>query len=436
MTNVLLSIALVLLFILIGGLFAGAEMALVSLRDSQIEGMAKRSARGKRVARLAANPNRFLAAVQIGVTLSGFMSAAFGEATLAGKLRPVLRDLGAPEGLSHVFATVIITLIVAYFSLVFGELVPKRIALQRAEGVALVIGRPLDRFATIARPAVWLLSRSTNLVVRLIGADPGTAKETITQEELRGLVAAHDELTDDERALIDDVFAAGDRQVSEVMIPRTEVDFLDGSMTASRAARIVADSPHSRYPVVGENQDDVIGFVHVRDLLTAKGRAVTVADLAREVEHLPGSKNVLAALSEMRRAGNHVAIVVDEYGGTDGLVTLEDLIEEVIGEIRDEYDVSGERRHRQLATGETEVDGLLNLDDFAEATSLQLPDGPYETVGGYVMSTLRRLPAIGDQVEHDGRNLIVAELDGRRIAKVRVTPSAGVPSEQTEPAAS
>jgi len=231
------------------------------------------------------------------------------------------------------------------------------------------------------------------------------------------------------------VFAAGQRQISEVMIPRTEVDFLDAGMTVSRAGRQVADSPHSRYPVVGRSQDDVLGFVHIRDLLTPShpaGRAATVGDVARQVTQLPGSKKVLAALSEMRRGGHHLAIVVDEYGGTDGIVTLEDLIEEVIGEIRDEYDEAiDEPRHSP--SGEIEVDGLLNLDDFAEATGVLLPDGPYETAAGFVLSRLGQLPAVGDAVRVDGRSLDVLELDGRRIARLRLGPAVQDP-ETASPA--
>ncbi len=430
MTDILLSIGLVLVLVMVGGVFAAGEMALVSLREGQLNGLAARGPRGERVRELASNPNRFLATVQIGVTLSGFLSAAFGEATLSSKLRPVLVDAGLAKGFSDVIATIIITLIVAYFALVLGELAPKRIALQRAESIAVTLAPALDRMAIAARPAIWLLSRSTNLIVRLLGGDPTTSREAITEEELRGLVASHENLTHEERQLIDDVFAAGERQVSEVMVPRTEVVFLEGGMTISRAVRAVADSPHSRYPVVGEGRDDVIGFVHIRDLLApdrSAERTTTVGSIAREVLHLPGSKKVLAALSEMRRDGSHVAIVVDEYGGTDGIVTLEDLIEEVIGDIHDEYDVLDAAGARTVA-GETEVDGRLNLDEFAEATGLVLPPGPYETAAGYVMGALGRLPSVDDTVTVDGHTIQVRELDGRRVARLLVTTVSSDPA--------
>jgi putative hemolysin len=287
---------------------------------------------------------------------------------------------------------------------------------------ALLLAPFLDRFASIMRPVVWLLSRSTDILVRLLGGDPGAKRMAITEEELRGLVASHESLTKDERKLIDEVFAAGERQLREVMIPRTEVEFLDGSMTVARAAKLTSTAPHSRYPVTRGSQDDILGFVHVRDLLmpAAKARTTKVADVSREVKLLPGSKRVLPAMSEMRREGHHLAIVVDEYGGTAGIVTLEDLIEEVIGDIRDEYDAPSDESLRQLG-GEVEADGLLNLDEVEEHTGVRLPEGPYETLAGFVMASLGHLPRVGEAVEADRHRLEVTELDGRRVARVRVT---------------
>jgi putative hemolysin len=315
-----------------------------------------------------------------------------------------------------------VTALISYVSLVLGELVPKRLGLQRSEGIALAVASPLDRLATLFRPVIWLLSVTGDALVRLLGGDPDANRETISGEELRDLVAAHESLGRDERALIDDVFSAGDRQVREVMLPRTEVEFLDGAMTVGRAARIAGSSPHSRYPVVGESTDDVVGFIHLRDLLVRPDgdRSTTVGEVAREVKRLPGTKRVLAALSEMRREGHHMAIVVDEYGGTDGIVTLEDLIEEVIGEIHDEYDTppapGGARSD--------ELDGLCNLDEVRESTGLELPDGPYETLAGFVMADLGTLPTVGAEVEVEGWRLTVTELDGRRASRVRVIPPA------------
>jgi putative hemolysin len=431
------SIVMVVVFVLIGGAFSGAEIALVSLRESQVRGLADSGRRGQAVQRLLSDPNRFLAAVQVGVTLAGFFSAAFGASTLSQPLARWLAGRGLSVGLADTLALVFVTIAISYLSLVVGELTPKRLALQRAEGFALLVAAPLNAIAKLFRPLIWLLSKSTDILVRLLGGDPKLSGEAISQEELRDLVAAHESLTSDERRLIDEVFRAGERQVREVMTPRTEVAFLEASMTASRAAKLVADSNWSRFPVVGRDEDDVIGFVHVRDLFLPNhpaGRAATVGDLAREVKRLPGTAGVLKALSEMRRENQHLAIVVDEYGGTDGIVTLEDLIEEVIGEIYDEYDEEVAPDGKQPPGGPREVDGLLNLDDFAEVTGLQLPDGPYETVAGYVLAELGRLPQVGDTVEVEGRTLTVVELDGRRISRILVSPPPE-PTDDEAPAA-
>jgi putative hemolysin len=423
MSGFVVDAALVLFFILLGALFAGTEIALVSLREGQIKALAERGRRGERVARLAQDPNRFLAAVQVGVTLAGFAASAFGASTLAERLSPTLEDAGLSEGVASTLSFLLLLVLITYLSLVFSELAPKRIALQRSEGWALIWAGPLDLLATLFRPVIWLLSRSSDLVVRLFGVDPAEQRDAITEDELRGLVAQHESLTKDERKLIDDVFAAGERQLREVMLPRTEVAFLDASMTLSRAIKETAAQPHSRYPVAGASQDDVIGFLHVRDLMVpaTKARGMRVADVVREVKLLPGSKRVLPAMSEMRREGHHMAIVVDEYGGTAGIVTLEDLIEEVIGDIRDEYDVQ-EGDPLQFRGGEVEADGLLNLDEVRTVTGVTLPEGPYETLAGYVMATLGHVPRTGEAVEVDGHRLEVSELDGRRVARVRVTP--------------
>jgi putative hemolysin len=422
-TDVLLSMGLILVLILLGGVFVAGEISLISLRESQVKGLADRGRRGERVASLTANPNRFLAAVQIGVTAAGFLSAAFGEARLSSHLAPQLEKLGMSAGVADVVSLILITLVISYVAITVGELTPKRLGLQRAEGTALLLAPVVDRFARIARPVIWLLSRTTDLLVRLVGGDPSASRDAISEEELRGLVAAHESLTKDERKLIDEVFAAGERQLREVMIPRTEVEFLEASMTVARASKVTSTAPHSRYPVTRANQDDVVGFVHVRDLLVppTKARSLKVGDVTRDVKLLPDTKKVLPALSEMRREGHHLAIVMDEYGGTAGIVTLEDLIEEVIGDIRDEYDTPDTAALR-FRGGDLEADGLLNLDEVQEQTGVALPEGPYETLAGYIMAALGHVPKKGEAVEVDGHRLEVTELDGRRVARVRVIP--------------
>src|SRR4051794_35308578 len=436
-SDVWLNVLMVIVFVLIGGFFSGTELALISLRESQVRALSEQGRRGAALHSLLADPNRFLATVQIGVTLATLSASAFGAETLNEPFSAALESWGVSPQVAVPLAFIVVTVGVSYLSLVLGELTPKRLALQRAEGLAMLVASPLNRLATLNRPVVWVLSKSTNGLVRLVGGDPKVSGEAISQEELRDLVAAHESLTSDERRLIDEVFRAGDREVREVMTPRTEVEFLEASMTASRAAKLVGESSWSRYPVAGRDEDDVVGFVHVRDLFLPNhpaGRAATVGDLAREVKRLPGTAGVLTALSEMRRENQHLAIVVDEYGGTDGIGTLEDLIEEGIGEIYDEYDAAVAPEGRQPPGGPREVDGLLNLDDFTQATGLGLPDGPYETAAGYVLAELGRLPEVGDTIEVEGRTITVQELDGRRIARLLVSAPAE-PAEETSPEA-
>jgi putative hemolysin len=424
MTGTLASAAIVLALILVEALFVASELALVSLRDSQVRRLAERGRRGAAVAKLVSDPNRFLAVVQIGVTLTALLSSAYGAVTLSGTAKDALVEhAGMSDGLAGFIGVVGVTLIISYVTLVIGELAPKRLALQNAEGVALLVGPFLDRMAIIARPVIWLLSRSTNLVVRMLGGDPNTSREAITAEEVRALVAGNTEIAPDERDLIEEVFAAGERQLREVLVPRTEVEFLDESTPLFKAAQIAVGSPHSRYPVYRESHDDVVGFVHVRDLLdpAQSGLSTPVGDVIRPVLYLPASKRVLAVLSEMRREGHHLAIVVDEYGGTAGIVTLEDLVEELVGDIRDEYDVE-DAQARRLHGGALEIDGLLNLDDFSDETGVELPEGPYETVAGYLMAVLGHLPQVGEMTMVGGHRLSVTEVDGRRVARVRVTP--------------
>lgn len=276
---------------------------------------------------------------------------------------------------------------------------------------------------------------ATRLVTALLGASPTAGRERISESELRDLVAANTVLDPVERRIIDEVLVAGASLVREVMMPRTEVVFLAAGLTLPAAARIARAETHTRYPVVDGTHDDVIGFVHLRDLLMRPDgdTCTTIRELIREVKRLPGSKRVLAALTEMRRERHHLAVVVDEYGGTAGIVTLEDLIEELVGEIHDEYDATPDPVPGGVAA---ELDGRLNLATFAERAGFALPPGPYETVGGFVMAALGRLPAIGDEVlvasgpgpgatgradEGGGWVLRVLALDGRRVARVGVS---------------
>lgn len=424
---------LILLFIVIGGVFAAAEMALVSLRESQVKQLSVRGRRGRTVAELTADPNRFLSAVQIGVTLAGFLSAAFGGATLADSLAVVLIGWGMPSGVAGPVALVAITVVISYFSIVIGELTAKRLAMQRAESFAIALGPMVNAIARLATPVIWFLGKSTDLLVRVLGGDPNASREEVTDEELREMVGSSQTLGDEERQIVDEVFAAGEVSLREAMIPRTEVDFLDGAMPAYKAFREVQGAPHSRYPVIGEGLDDVIGFVHVRDLadLDPAERNAPVRELVRPVGSLPQSVKILRALTEMRQTRQHLVIVRDEYGGTAGIVTIEDLVEELIGDITDEFDLEASPA-TDSHDATVELDGLVTLEDFSQQVGYVLPEGPYDTVAGFVMAQLGTLPQVGDTCEvtlsaDDDPDTVsrfelkVVELDGRRAARLRLT---------------
>jgi putative hemolysin len=423
--DLLLNIVLVVIFVLIGGVFAATEMALVTLRESQVNALAARGRRGEKVAELSRNPNTFLSAVQIGVTVAGFASAAYGASSIAPSVAPLLISWGLDEAAAATVATIALTLVIAYLSLVLGELVPKRLAIQRNAAFAYAVAPVVSRFAWFMRPVIWLLSVSTNLLVRLLGGDPNKNGEEMTEEELREIVSSHEGLPDDERRILDDVLSLRGRQISEVMRPRPEVIALDSAITVADALDRVRDLPYSRYPVLDQSIDDIAGFVHVRDLHEAAlaDGSVSMTSLVRELAYLPSTARVLPTLTDMRARGNQIAVVVDEYGGTDGIVTLEDLVEEVVGEIFDEYDTDGAPAPLIPAGGGI-VDGRLNLQDFEEATGLQLPRGTSDTVAGFVVERLGRLARQGDIVEVDGATIRVAAVERRRIAELEVTPRA------------
>lgn len=426
MNELALNIALVVVFVLVGGVFAATEMALVTLRESQINAIAARGKRGEKVAGLARNPNTFLSAVQIGVTVAGFASAAYGATSIAPSVAPLIESWGADPALALTLATLLLTLVIAYLSLVLGELVPKRLAIQRNAQFAYVVAPVFDGFATLMRPVIWLLSVSTNAVVRLLGGDPNKTGEEMTDEEVRDIVASHDGLPDDERRILEDVLSLRGRQLSEVMRPRPEVTALDDTATIGEAIAQVRELPFSRYPVADTSIDDIVGFVHVRDLFDAASAETDapLSTIVRSIPYFPSTARVLPTLTKMRAEGYQIAVVVDEYGGTDGIVTLEDLVEEVVGEIFDEYDTAvAPVSDREI------IDGRLNLQDFSEATGITLPRGASDTVAGFVTERLGRLAVVGDTVDVDGATIQVTAMDRRRIAEVRVTPREQEPEE-------
>ena len=417
------SIGLIAALIVLGAIFVAAEIALVSLRESQIKQIATRGKRGAKVASVASNPNRLLATLQVGVTVTGFLSAALGADRLGDHFIPWLESRGLSGDSASTASLIGLTFIIAYFSLVFGELVPKRVALYRTEQIAMYSAGFIDVVAKIFRPIIWVLSHSTSIVVRIFGIDPKEQRSQISEEELLDLVAGHAALTDEERDIVEEVFNASERQVHEVMVPRTEVDFMDASLTVGKAISLAIEKAHSRYPVVRGSSDEVVGFIHVRDLLDTSlaNNNAKIQELARNIMYLPGTKAILPALTEMRNQRQHLAIVLDEYGGTDGIVTLEDLVETLIGDIRDEYDTDEADVSQESHTGDFEVDGLISLEDLMEETGIELPEGPYETASGFVMHFLGRIPVVSDVVGVNGVRITVLSMEGKRAGRLLIS---------------
>ncbi|MET0590152.1 MAG: hemolysin family protein [Naasia sp.] len=420
--DTLWNLALVMLFILIGGIFAGTELAIVSLRESQIKGIEESGDRGRKIGKLVRDPNLFLSAVQVGVTLAGFFSSAYGAATLSPDLVPLLVGIGLPADVAGTVAFIGMTLFIAYLSLVFGELVPKRLAMQRSIAFTKVLAPPLGALARLMKPIIWLLSVSTNAVVRLLGGDPSVRSDTVTREEVRDLIVSNPDITDDSKSILEDVFRVHDRRLVEVMRPRPDVEFLRGDMTVAEARIAVTDLTHSRFPVMRDTVDDIVGFIHVKDLLAA-GPDLLLSAVARDILPLPTSVRVLDALSAMRKQKSQIVLVVDEYGGTEGIATMEDLVEELVGEIYDEYDdgQDPEDSHRRLGRV-VEVDGGLIIDELEEIAGTDIPEGGYETVAGFILDRLGRLADVGDRVEYDGFVFTVTAVEGNRILRVRVEP--------------
>ena len=422
-----LNILLILVFLVLGSVFSGTELALVSLRGSQVDQMEMEDARGARVAKIAHDPNTFLSTVQIGVTLCGFLSASFGESAISPFIVPSVISWGVPANVAPTLTTVVLTLIISYFSIVISEMVPKRIAMQRTEQIARAVVPAIDIFATICKPIIWLIAKNTNGIVRLMGLDPNETESEVSDDELRVLVNTNTRLSKDERTILDDVFDASETIVAEVMRPRADVVFLDGNQSIADAASYVRGMPYSRYPVTGKDFDDVIGFVHVRDLLDVRDpKAENVADVVREGISLPGTSKLLPSLELLRKRGIHLAVVIDEYGGTDGIVTLEDMTEELVGDIRDEYDLPTEKggeRTEQTAfvNGVATIEGGMTIEDFADLTGIELEDGPYETVAGYFLAHTGKMGEVGEVLRsEDGYDMVVTQVADRRIATLEV----------------
>ncbi|MEV0629612.1 hemolysin family protein [Nonomuraea wenchangensis] len=415
-------LALVVVLVILNAVFAGSELALISLREGQLRRLEQRGQGGKVLARLARDPNQFLATIQLVITLSGFLASATAAVTLSEPLVPLLGFLGDA---ANPIAIVLVTIVLTFLTLVFGELAPERVAMQRAESWALLVARPLSLIATLSRPVVWALARSTDLAVRLMGGDPDRHREEISPEEIRDLVATHRGFTPEQRLIISGAVEISDRVLREVLVSRREVFTLDAATPVEPARRLLAASGHSRAPVVGgRGLDEVTGIVNLRDLLIDE-HATTAADVARPPLLLPDSLPVSDALRRFKAERQQFALVIDERGSVNGIVTLEDLLEEVVGEIYDETDRDVLAAVREadgalLLTGTFPVHDLPDLDVHLE----ERPDGDYTTVAGLVLTLLGHVPtAPGESVEIGGWRFQVVAVERHAITRVRLIAS-------------
>lgn len=415
--GVWVSVLVVLVLLVIGGLFTATELALVSLRRGELDELRSRGRRGARVATLAGEPTRFLGAVQIGSIVAGFFAAAYATATLAEPLGDLMSgDLG--DGGGETLAVLIVTLATTFLALIIAELTPRRYAMQRPLPVAALLGPLLDRLASVFRPVIWLLEKCTNGVLRVLRIDPRDSRAEMTVEEVRELVLTHEEVPEHEKTIIRQVFAAGNRTVRQAMVPRAAIDFLSADTTGARARRSAWEHTHTRYPVLDGADDRVAGFLHVRDLFAPElDPSAPIRELIRPITAYPPNKKLLTVLGEMQTGAENIAAVVDEYGALMGMVTLEDIVEELVGEMYDEYD----RIPIGSAGDATVVNGLTSLSDFGRRIGFELPAGRYDTVGGYLQAALDRTPRVGDAVEVGGHRLTVDSVDGWRVEQVIVT---------------
>jgi putative hemolysin len=422
-------LGLIVVLILLNGVFAATEIALVTIRRSRLQQLIDEGHKAAlRVQRLKTNPGRFLAVIQIGINFLGFLASAFAAVSLVDGMASWLAQFGPLEEAASAIALIVVTGLLTIFTIIFGELVPKQIGLAHAERVAMSTSRLLEVLGTLFGPLVAFLTWTTRQISRLFGADVA-AEERISSEELRLIIEQGGEqgiLEAEEEQMIHAVIELGDQRVHEVMIPRIAMVTLAATGTFEDAIETVVEEGHSRIPVYETTVDEIVGILYAKDLLpflkAGAPERPALRSLLRTPVFVPESMSVDDLLHELQRRKVHIAIVLDEYGGTAGLVTIEDLIEEIVGEIQDEYDEE-EPMIVQLSDDEARVDGRAAVDDLGSLfdTELGLEDeDEYDTVGGLIYHRIGGVPKPGDQVSVDGLTLTVETTDGRRVGKVLV----------------
>jgi putative hemolysin len=426
-----LRILAIFLLVLGNALFVAAEYALVTARRTRLEPEASAGSRSARAALdLMEHPVKFIGTVQIGITVFGIALGAVGQPLLSSYFDPVL---------SHGLAYALAFLILTYLSVALGELVPKAVALQKAEPIAKLFAIPLEILQTVTKPFVWLLQVSANGVARLFGVTPAPAGELLhTEEDIRHIVAGAEDagvIATTEEEMLYKVFDFADKEAHEVMVPRPEVTAISISLPSEDALAALLESPYTRYPVYRESLDEIAGILHVRDLFSAlhdRGIAqVELEQLLRPAYIVPETKDLAALLAEFRKQNQHMAVVVDEYGAMQGIVTLEDLLEEIVGEIEDEFDLPDESVE-QIDDTHVRIDGTFPIDDFNERFGLQLEADDYHTMAGMVFGEIGRAPEVGDEVTVDGLALRVVEVEGSRIQRLEVEFREPLPEPDAE----
>jgi putative hemolysin len=415
--------------ILLNAYFVAAEYALVTARKTRIQELAQKGDRRARaVLRIVSDPPRFIAAMQLGVTGASLAIGALGEQVLAKVFDPIF---------ASVVAFALAFLIITFLHVVVGELVPKGVALGYSERTALAVSAPVRGFFVVFKPLIWVLQRSSEAILRALGLQPpGGEVDVYSEAELKMLLSRsteEGELEQQEQEMLYKVFDFADKEVSAVMVPRPEVVALSVELPPEEALSAVIESPYTRYPVYRGTLDSVVGILHVRDLFSAlvdRGiSGVQLEHLLRPAYIVPETKDLAALLAEFRKANQHMAIVVDEYGDLEGIVTLEDLLEEIVGEIEDEFDLPDESIER-LEDGRIRIHGTFPIDDFNEQFQRSLPIEDYHTIGGFVFGMLGRAPEPGDEVSHDGVRFKVLEVEGSRIEMLEVELEPTEPDEQ------
>jgi CBS domain containing-hemolysin-like protein len=430
MTTALALLAVVLI-ILANAFFVAAEYALVTVRRTRIQELIDQGNRGaRRVAELQQNPARFISAIQLGVTMSSLALGAIGEPVIAGLLEKPLKGLPASwhSGVALTIAAILAFALLSFFHVVLGEIVPKSYTLLHPERIALLAAGPINAFYAIFKPFIWALIAASSAVLRWLGLPPEARRTAVhSEEELKMLVTASREqgvLEEEEQAMLHKVFEFADKDAADVMVPRPDVVALPIDMPVPELLRVMLEHPYTRYPVYEAELDNIVGVLHVRDLFVAlhdRGiEGVDVRALLRPAILVPETKRLDELLAEFRSTSNHMAIVVDEYGSVAGLATLEDLLEEIVGEIGDEFDVP-EAGIRRIGKSRLRLGGSFPIEEFNERFGTHLPDEDYHSVGGFVFGELGRAPKVGDVVDWNGIRFEVSAVDGSRIVEVDVT---------------